>query len=174
MDQAVLTLLSKTQIKTQALKRLRIIKEFLNYVFFDLKVSSEVSEKIDDFIKNQQFDVSSSKEVKILYLVGKPFYELFDPRNLTSQLKNLEDAITNTHEVIVHTPFEMPDEEIERLGTWFKANFGETFLFELSSDPSLIGGCALSYKGIYKDYSLKSKILENKSNITQMLLTFKQ
>lgn len=174
MDQAISSLLSKTYTKNQALATLRLIREFLNYLFFDLQLSSEPSGRIDQFLKSQNLDPLASQEAKILSQLGDDFYKTFSPKNLTTQFKMMEDALSSIQEVIVHLPFEMPEEEVERLGEWFKKNLGEESLFNLNLDPSLIGGAALSYKGVYRDYSLKQKIAENKVKIIQMLVSFKQ
>lgn len=174
MDQVISSLLSKTYTKNQALTTIRLIREFLNYLFFDLQLSTEPSARIDQFLKSQSLDPDTSKEAKILYQLGDDFYKAFNPKNLTAQLKIVEEVISSIQEVIVHLPFEMPDEEVERMGVWFKKNLGIESLFNLNLDPSLIGGTALSYKGVYKDYSLKQIVAENKVKVIQMLVSFKQ
>lgn len=174
MDQAISSLLSKTYTKNQALATVRLVKEFLYYLFFDLQLSSQPSARIDQFLKNRGLNTLPSQETKILISLEDDFYKSFNPKNLTAQLKRLEETISSIQEVIVYLPFEVPQEEVERMGQWFKKNLGEESLFNLNLDPTLVGGAALSYKGVYKDYSLKQRVAENKLKVIQMLLSFKQ
>jgi len=49
---------------------------------------------------------------------------------------------------------------------WLRENLDQPRLvFDFKVDPSLIGGCAFVYKGVYKDYSLRARISDNKDKI---------
>ena len=72
---------------------------------------------------------------------------------------------------MVYTPVIIPDETIPELGQKIRATFG-TVLFELRFDPDLIGGCALVWKGVYKDYSLRAKIAEKHKEILEGFKSF--
>ena len=61
----------------------------------------------------------------------------------------------------------IPDEaQLKAFGTWLRENLDQPRLvFDLKIDPRLIGGCAFVYKGVYKDYSLRARISDNKDKI---------
>lgn len=189
------TILKNTYTKNQALKRLRLLKDFLNFVFFEktqalspqlsansqqsgsLNFESEAVLKSDleefrkiVFAKDNPEDL---KELDFLAKLDSKFYVGFDHNNLHRQLEELEKQILGVKTVVLYIPFELPTQELEKLGAWFKYNLGVNSLFEITFDPSLIGGCALSLNGAYKDYSLKARINENKDSINKILLGFK-
>lgn len=69
-----------------------------------------------------------------------------------------EKEIREIEPLVIFLPFDLPEEKIPQLGALVRQNFGPKFLMEIKYDPSLIAGAALAWKGIYKDYSVKSKI----------------
>ncbi len=174
--------LSKVYTKPQSYRGIRVIKDFVNFIFYELGQDVK-DEKFDLSVTLSEFEIKSlkrisnqyiSEELKILRSFNKDFFSLFDKNNLNQNLKELENHINATKTIIIYVPFDMPDSELERLGVWVKKNLGSQTIFELSFDPSLIGGCALSYNGIFKDYSLRQKIKDNREKITQMLLSFRK
>lgn len=44
------------------------------------------------------------------------------------------------------------------------------FVVRINSDPSLIAGCTLSFKGKFKDYSLKTKLVEDKGQVFKQVI----
>lgn len=174
--------LSKVYTKAQSYRGIRVIKDFVNFIFFELGQDIK-DEKFDLTLAFSEFEINSlkrisnqyiSEELKILRSFNKDFFILFDKNNLNQNLKELENNINSTKTIIIYLPFEIPDLELERLGIWVKKNLGSQTIFELSFDPSLIGGCGLSYNGVFKDYSLRQKIKDNREKITQMLLSFRK
>jgi len=61
-------------------------------------------------------------------------------------------------------PKEIPDEELEKIANYLRES-NKNLLLEIKIEPELLGGCALSYKGVYKDYSLKTKLTNLKFTI---------
>jgi F0F1-type ATP synthase delta subunit len=96
---------------------------------------------------------------------------MITPQNIYATFETLEKDIKTIEPLILYLPYELPDEEISQIGTKLRADYGNKFLIEVNIDPNLIAGCALSFKGIYKDYSIKQKIADNKQ---QILSTFRQ
>jgi len=88
----------------------------------------------------------------------------FDPEEIE---KNLAKAnILN-----VYLPFETNSQIAATLGQYMRKLFDRVILFDIKLDPSLIAGCALSWQGIYKDYSLRKKIADNR---IQLMESFKK
>lgn len=85
--------------------------------------------------------------------------------NVYKTFDNLEASIKLGEPLILYLPYELPAEEIMKIGYRLRADYGLQFLMDIQIDPNLIAGCALSYKGIYKDFSVKQKILDNKKEI---------
>lgn len=161
------TFLKFAPTKVEAQRRLRILKDFLNFIAFQNQQKLSFDDSILEFKKNKSEDIS------FLNQLGKDFFNQFRPQTLNAQFDEIEKSIEKTKIVKLYLPFDPPETEIEKLGAWFKTTLGAQTLFEINFDPSLIGGCALSFNGVYKDYSLKQKISDNKSQVIDTLLSFK-
>ena len=70
---------------------------------------------------------------------------------------------------IIFIPFELPEEGMAALGQRMRRLFGKNFLAEIKLDPNLLAGAALVWDGVYKDYSLREKIEDNRERIIKTL-----
>ena len=80
----------------------------------------------------------------------------------------IEDFIRNLEALSIYFVFVPDEKQIKEVGTWLRGNLkNPRLIFQVKVDPALIGGCAIAYKGVYKDYSLRSRIGENKSKLIE-------
>lgn len=167
--------LTNVNTKIEALRRLRLLKGFLNQIFFEQQSKVDIKQSIDRFFEVSQ-DASEFIEVdKAFFLkLGDDFYKQFNTRTLNKQLEELEATLNQVKGVIVYLPIELPQTEVEKMGQWFKVNVGEQTIMDIQYDPTLIGGAAFSYNGVLKDYSLRARITTQKEMILQTLLSFKE
>lgn len=122
------------------------------------------------FSRENQITLSAS-DIKYINSLGKEFLNQFNKDNIYPIFDQIEAEVKKLSSLVIYLPLEIPDQEIINLGTKLRSDFGEKFIFEIRLDPTLIAGCALVWKGMYKDYSLKAKIAENRA---QILASFKQ
>lgn len=100
------------------------------------------------------------------------FYGAFNKENFTTTFLELEKYISWIKPLVVHLPFDLPTDEIKKLGTYLRKNFASVMVMDIKIDPSLIGGCALVWNGIYKDYSIRKVLEENKVEIITKVRKF--
>lgn len=155
-----LSLLLKTSYtRAQVAKNLGLLRDFLQYWLFnnlDLKVA------MTEYTKN---NLQSS----ILSNLPEEFYHQFNKTNVTEILKDLETKFGQIKTLTICLPLELPESEINELGIHLRSTFQTPMLIEFKLDPSLIAGPALIYNGVYKDYSIKTKIAQNRSLIIETL-----
>lgn len=181
--------LKTTYTKHQALTRFRILSDFLNFRLFtgnstisetdpdligirlDRIGADSVSEQFNKFKKTYDRDIE--RDLKFFLELDPGFFERFKKDNVNTLLPQLNKAINTDQICLVYLPFEIPEPEIEKLGLWFK-NISPLQLIEIKYDGGLIGGVALSYKGIYKDFSLRERMKKNQTKIIETLLMFKR
>ncbi|MCL4398032.1 F0F1 ATP synthase subunit delta [Patescibacteria group bacterium] len=72
------------------------------------------------------------------------------------------EEIKTIEPLYLYLPAQVPEENLQSIVGKLRRDYGDRFLIEIKIDPALLGGCALSYKGIYKDYSLKAKLEKNR------------
>lgn len=82
-------------------------------------------------------------------------------------MTDLENNISKLQVLILYLPFEVNDRIVEQIGQKTRIIFSQLLLLDIKYDPSLIAGCALVWKGILRDYSLKAKIEQEKAQILE-------
>lgn len=172
-------ILTETLTKPQLFRRLRVLKDLINFMLFKLspeETSLSVDKKIQLFLALHQHDILElnllRQEGSWLTSLGDDFYQKFNRDNLTRIFESLEKELAETKHIILYLPTEIPEASQMAIGQWFKTNVGVDTTFETKFDANLIGGCAISYNGMYRDYSLRAKIETNKQSILDSLKTF--
>lgn len=180
-DTQINKLLAETYTKAQLLRRLRVLKDFVDFRLFNLtpdQTKLPLQVQIDLFLALHQKDLIElnllRQEGHWLMSLGQEFFSQFNLDNHTQNVRTLEQFADQISPIIVYLPVELPEKNQLELGSWFKQNLNLKQIFEIQFDGNLIGGCALSFNGTYKDYSLKSKIDQNKDKIISSLKEFKR
>lgn len=158
MEQKLLdTIMAGSFTQTQALKRLRDLKEFLVNKLF----------------------TSGSKELQILTTedpwlstLNPDFFSQFDKKNTYHLFEAAEKAIKKMSVLIIYVAVELPEAEIAKLGAALRQVYGKKFLLEIKLDPGLIGGASLVWNGVYRDYSIRKKITDNRQVILNSLKSY--
>lgn len=146
---ALLTkLLEKNYTKQELIGKLRTLREFLERKYF-----SGVSEV-------------SRKDLREL---DDKFINAFNKKNAYLLLKKIEADLNTIEPIHLYLPIEVKDAELEKLGTWFKKNVSKMAILELHLDQALTLGCAVAYKGVYRDFSLKYYIKSYRKEIAAIL-----
>lgn len=154
MDQDLLAIILKgTYTQTQLKHRVRILKSYIQDVLF-----AAVSEKLNQ------------PDLDWLRSLPADFYQKFNKDNSMGVFAKLEEDLAKLAVLTIHLPFDADETVQIQLGSFARKTFGqETLLLDIKYDPSLIAGCALSWKGVYRDYSVKSKIAEKRAEILQSI-----
>lgn len=99
------------------------------------------------------------------------FLKNFNKDDFNEIFSSLESQISSLKPLTVYLAFEPEEKELSEIAGFVRTNFLKNLLLDVKLDPSLIGGCALIWNGIYKDYSLRARLEGNKE---QILGEFKQ
>ncbi len=152
MDQTLNIILRDTYSLTQLKHRLNVLKSYLLKALFG----------------NQEILAPLSKE-DLTWLKSLPetFYQQFNKDNVYTAFANLHMQISKLTTLTIYLAFEPDEAALTQIGSYARKSFGTTLLLDTRFDPRLTAGCALSFKGIYKDYSLRSKIEEKKAEILE-------
>lgn len=147
-------ILSDTFVKNAALKKTAALKDYLLKRVF--------SENQTPLEKTGNEDPEISKWVLNL---DPAVYSGINPQNIYTVFDNLEKSIKGLEPLVIYLPYELPEEQITEIGQKLRSDYGKNFLMDIQIDPSLIAGAALSYKGIYKDTSVKQKIMDQRKEV---------
>lgn len=102
---------------------------------FEEYIAQDFAEALLNGMKKENVNLNDRGAVKVFLLNVKEYIEKFPFVELTL-------AYYPTHRYIVE------------LAQWFEVSIGRKVFIKLSTDPSLIGGAIISYKGNSKDYTL--------------------
>ena len=156
MDEVLAFILKDTFTLISLKHRVRILKSYLDEKLFG-KTEKELLESSDR-------DWLNSLPSQLL--------EKFNKDNLLSQTSELENKLKELKVLTLYLAFEVTDQAAYSLGARARALFNPTLLLDIKFNPSLVAGCALVWKGIYKDYSLRSRIDQNHEQILSSLKSF--
>ena len=148
MNDILSLMLENTYTLPDLKHRMRILKEYLEAQIFGNK--------------DLAFDPEDSK-----WLTNLPtdLLSQFNKDNLPSALENLEQQINKLSPLTLYLSFEPDKNTIAAIYFWLRQNLSQKSILEIKFDPSLIGGSALVKDGVYKDYSLRAHIEEQKEII---------
>lgn len=154
MDNLLAIILKDTYSLTQLKHRLRLLKTYLLHVFFGGEAIS-----------------FSPPELNWLKSLPNTFYHQFTKDNVYQIFTDFDNAVKKFNTLTMYLTFEPDDATLTQIGTYVRNNFKQNLLLDIKLDPNLIAGTALSWKGNYKDYSLRAKIGEKRG---EMFAEFKK
>lgn len=112
-----------------------------------------------------------AEDMAWLSSLPQDFFSQFQKEKLTSIFTSLEQQINQINPLTIYLAFKPEVAEIAQIYSWVRQNLTTKVVIETKFDPSLIGGVALVWNGVYKDYSLKAKI---ESQNPQLMEEFKK
>lgn len=157
MNDILNTILETTYSLTQLKHRVRLLKSYLEKAIFSAQAKEENANQAD---------------LNWLNSLPDNFFKNFNKDNIYQIFQILEPQIAKLPVLIIYLAFEADDQVLSQLGPMVrKTQQNPHLLIDVKVDPDILAGCALSWKGMYKDYSLRAKIEEKKSEIME---NFKQ
>lgn len=137
--------------------RLRILKLYLLKAFFG----------------NPGATTPQQKDLDWLNTLPGTFYKNFTKDNVYKIFDDLEKLISQLQVLTIYLPIETNENISLQIGSFARKTLqNPTLLLDTKLDPFLIAGPAFSWKGVYKDYSLRSRIEEKKEEILQNFKRF--
>lgn len=162
MDQTLLQIiLQDTFIKTDSLKKVICLKDYLVNKIFSLPGQDHPKTEITE---------DPSVTTWILSL-DTALLSNINQQNIYTVFDQLEKSVKAIEPLVLYLPYELPEETITEIGQKLREDYGNNFLMDIQINPALIAGAAISFKGIFRDYSVKQNILDNKKAI---LATFRK
>ena len=157
MNEILTILLKNTFTLTQLKHRVRLLKSYLEKTFFANQGQAEPLTPLD---------------LNWLKSLPDSFYQGFNKDNIYEIFTGLENQINKLPLLTLYLSFEPDDAATEQIGVFAGKTFENHPLLDIKYDPNLIAGGALSWKGIYKDYSLRAKIDERKPELLENFKKF--
>lgn len=126
------------------------------------KISVLKQSFLQHFFSGQTIEINQNH---LKFINKDNVYQVFD---------DLEKEIAKFIPLTIYLTFEPDEATLTQIGQYGRKIFGPSLLFDVKYDPRLIAGAALVWKGVYRDYSLRSKIEERKMLILDTFKKFLQ
>src|SRR5574337_127534 len=157
MNNILPIIISNTFTLYQLKHRLRVLKAYLLKAFFG----------------GQNTQNPDAHDLAWLSSLPQDFYKNFNKENVYQLLDELEKGIEKLTVLTVYLPIETTDNVSLQIGSYARKTFqNPNLLLDTKLDPTLIGGPAFSWKGVYKDYSVRAGIEAKKEEILQNFKKF--
>ncbi|HSA83492.1 MAG TPA: F0F1 ATP synthase subunit delta [Patescibacteria group bacterium] len=95
------------------------------------------------------------KKDKIIALLRNAKIDTNNASILKGFLNQLREEITKMTVMQITIAFEPAQNTLKLLAEWFLLNLKKQVVFDISVDPNLIGGAAITFEGKYVDYSIR-------------------
>lgn len=141
-------------------KRVNFLKNFFNHKLF----SDNKSAKAESLF--------SGEDLEWLKSLGPEFEQSFNSKNFDEILEDISQQAKNLTVLVIYFAIDLPVEKIDEIGALIRQDFNKNIIIDVKIDPTLLAGCALVYKGVYKDYSVRQQIEQNRANILTEFKTF--
>lgn len=147
-------ILNQTYTARNLQKRIRVLKMYLLSKLFTQ--SAQPSPSVENEIVEEKEWLESINFKLISQITTQNVYQIFE---------KLEQRIQLQKVLTIYVGFDLPKDEISRLGVNLRSTYGPDFIFEIKFDPNVIGGVAFVWNGVYKDFSVRSMIEAKKDEI---------
>ncbi|MFH1536274.1 MAG: F0F1 ATP synthase subunit delta [Patescibacteria group bacterium] len=96
-----------------------------------------------------------------------------NPLETRMVLENLKSSLRKVKVLKIYMAFEPTQKIIDKINNWAKENILQKVLLDFVKDESLLGGAAIEFDGLYRDFSLRKTLNEvfqnKKEEITSLL-----
>lgn len=145
MNEILTELLKNTYSLNQLKRRLLALKNRFLKEFFNSEGSGELVEEA------------------WLNSLPQELLKKFNKDNIYKIFEELEANLPKLTTLTLYLTFEPDEKPLSQIGEYARKTFNnKSLLLDIKYDPKLIAGAALSFKGVYRDYSVRSRIDERK------------
>jgi F0F1-type ATP synthase delta subunit len=155
------TILSNTFTKADLARRVRLLRQYMETCFYKPEKT-----EMTKFLINER---ATTEDINSFITWGDDFFRHFTKENTYKIIEQVEEMLKKMHLISMYIPYEPVPAEVVKLGKWFRGNVGDEVIIDLRTDPTLLGGCAFVFKGIYRDYSLRYYMAKKRDEIAKMI-----
>lgn len=105
------------------------------------------------------------EEVEWLNTYGVQFLKDFQKESFQQTFTRIEKIVADIKPLTIYLSFLPGEEQIKQIGSQVRDSYSQKIVIDIKHDPELVGGCAFIWNGVYKDYSIRAKIQQDKEKI---------
>lgn len=112
------------------------------------------------------------EELDWLNTYGVQFLSDFQKETFYQSIGKIEQLVSAVKPLTIYLAFDPGEEQIKQIGTKVRELYAEKLVIDLKFDSELIGGSAFIWNGVYKDYSIRNQIQQDKDKLLSSFKSF--
>ena len=154
-------LLNNTYTKPDYIRRLTLIREYLESRFF-----AENKINFSDYLVNVK---ALQIDREALSVLDEHFFHLFTKDNVYLLINGLTESLKVLPTLTLYLAVMLDDYQIIELGKWFRQNLNPELIIDVRCNPTLVSGCSYVWNNRYKDLSLHYFLSKKQELINRIL-----
>jgi F0F1-type ATP synthase delta subunit len=167
MSDALLSaILSDTYTRSALLRRVGLLQEFAEFVFFTKQAPAFRDALIDEFSRKQNI---ADRDQAFLKRVTKDSNASLTPETLYHRFQEFERELETLPELLLVVSVVFEEEQLDYIGGWIREHIGKEILLNIETKPELAVGCQFVWNGALHDFSLARYFKEHREDVHQAL-----
>lgn len=167
-EKLVQDILNETFTRSALHRRISLLRTGIAAIFFT-DIESSLQNRIDSFIDGAKLDPTDKQ---FFYSLAKKFFPDFSKQTIPALTSRLEDMNNKIPILMLSIPVEISEIEANNIGQFVRRTFGKMAVVDFRINPTIIGGCGISWKGVYYDFSLSYYIKKNREKLITLINSY--
>ena len=157
-------IITKTFTKPDYIKRVTILREYLETKFF-----KDPSISFEKYLESINI---TPQDKEAFAALDEHFFNLFTRDNLYLIINGLSESMKSLPVLTLYLAVNMDDIQVNELGIWFRKNLNPELIMDIHCNPTLVTGCAYVWNNKYKDLSLHYILSQKEDLINKIIETY--
>jgi hypothetical protein len=161
---------SNTFTLVAARRRVSLLKEFLESVFFGKQGGGDIPSNVSlaAFLVQRSEDTA---HVEAMQAWGVEVFRLFTPANVYTLFEDIFKLLEEVPVLTLYTSVPLPKEEYEKLCKELRVLSGRAVLIDDKIDSELPAGSAFVWNGVYHDHSIRRQFKQEHEAFRRLITT---
>jgi F0F1-type ATP synthase delta subunit len=149
----------------QLARKVRVTKMVLECVYYKLEdTKSDTANRLSECLN---VTVVTKEDAEFISTLLEKKYLAEDM--LYMQLKEVLIKAKDLPTITITSAIRLEPVQIASIGSWLRTNVSSDIMFRTMTDATFIGGCAISWRGAYKDFSIRNTLEQKRGEMRSII-----
>jgi hypothetical protein len=163
-DEVLKKLLEGSLDRGVILRRIGVVRQYLEQVYFTPEKSS--------FLEWGEAHEVHSDDMESLSALDETFWSSFSKETVYDVLESIRKSVGVLPTIGLYVPFELKNGESHKVGQWLRDNVNPSLVLNIHKDESIVGGCAITAAGMWRDYSIRYYMRKKRDDIVGIMTKY--
>ncbi len=112
------------------------------------------------------------EELEWLNTYGVQFLPDFQKETFYQSMGKIEAMVNKIKPLTIYLAFDPSSDQVKQIGSKVREIYTQKLVIDIKLDPQLIGGSAFISNGVYKDYSIRNVIQQDRQKLLESFKSF--